>query len=191
MSSEQPDLIQIENGSLLVAEPFMLDPNFKRAVVLIVDYSPTEGSIGFILNRSTPLKLSELIEDIDDFDAPVFYGGPVAENTLHFLHNVGSLIEESVKIAPGVYWGGHFESLKFLINQKLIQLENIRFFMGYSGWDSQQLQQEIQEPSWFIDQIDPNYIFKSKPEHLWKEILEKKGDHYSAISQMDGDYIFN
>lgn len=74
MSSDQPDQIQIENGSLLVLEPFMLDPNFKRAVVfLIVDYSPTDGSIGFILNRSTPLKLSELIEDIDDFDAPVLW----------------------------------------------------------------------------------------------------------------------
>jgi len=181
----------IRSGQVLLSEPFMLDPNFKRSVVLVVDHTEDEGTVGFVLNKETDFELSELVEDIEDFPAKVFAGGPVATTTLHYLHNVGDLLEESVKVSNGIYWGGDFTSLKFLIDQKLILPENIRFFLGYSGWTSGQLKTELEERSWIISEMDPNYLFKNKIDQLWKDMLKEKGEHFGAISQIDGDYIFN
>ncbi|MBK9269968.1 MAG: YqgE/AlgH family protein [Saprospiraceae bacterium] len=182
---------EIKTGSVLLSDPFMLDPNFKRTVVLIVDHTIEDGTVGFVLNRSTGMKFSDFIEDIGDFDAPVFEGGPVSPNTLHYLHNVGELLEDSIKVCPGIYWGGDFDALKFLIEQKLILPDNIRFFMGYSGWSADQLQGEIAEKSWVLSQMDTNYLFKKYKLDLWKMMMNDKGEHWSAISQMDGDHIFN
>ncbi|MBK7233388.1 MAG: YqgE/AlgH family protein [Saprospiraceae bacterium] len=182
---------QITAGSVLLSEPFMLDPNFKRTAVLIVDHTIDEGTVGFVLNRNTGLKFSDFIEEIGDFDAPVYEGGPVSTNTLHYLHNVGELLEESILVCPGIYWGGDFESLKFLIEQKLVLPENIRFFMGYSGWSSHQLEEEIAEKSWVLAKMDTNYLFRKYKHDLWKLMMNDKGEHWTAISQMDGDHIFN
>lgn len=178
-------------GSVLLSVPFMMDPNFKRTVVLLVDHSEEDGTVGFVLNRETGMKFSDLVEEIEDFDAPVFEGGPVSMNTLHYLHNVGDLLEESIKVCPGVYWGGNFDALKFLIEQKLILPENIRFFLGYSGWSPKQLEEEIEEKSWVISNMDTNYLFRKYKFDLWKLMMNDKGEHFSALSQMDGDHIFN
>ncbi|MBL7792479.1 MAG: YqgE/AlgH family protein, partial [Saprospiraceae bacterium] len=128
---------EVKNGSLLIAEPFMLDPNFKRAAVLLCEHSP-EGSIGFILNKPLGMRIDELIEDFPEFDSEVFFGGPVQTDTIHYIHCVGDLLEESVKLTDGVYWGGDFEKLKFLISSQLILPQDIRFFLGYSGWSEGQ-----------------------------------------------------
>ena len=181
----------IKSGQVLLSEPFMLDPNFKRSVVLIVDHTEEDGTVGFVLNKETDFELSELVEDIEDFPSKVFAGGPVATTTLHYLHNVGDMLEESVKIANGIYWGGDFTALKFLIDQKLILPENIRFFLGYSGWTAGQLSTELDERSWIISEMDPNYLFNNKIDELWKSMLKDKGEHFEAISQIDEDYIFN
>lgn len=174
---------EIKNGIVLLAEPFMLDPNFRRAAVLLCEHSP-EGSLGFIMNRPTDRRIDELIEDFPEFDSTTFWGGPVQTNTIHYLHNVGSLLEDSIKIADGVFWGGDFEKLKFLINSGLVTPTNIRFFMGYAGWDEGQLIDEMATGSWVPADMHPNYIFKSKPEMLWQQVMYNKGDAYSVIAFM-------
>ncbi len=181
----------VASGKILLAEPFMLDPNFKRSAVLLCDHSKDEGSVGFILNKPLQTKINELIDEFPDFDSEVFFGGPVQMDTVHYLHNVGDLLEESIEVFRGVYWGGDFEKLKFLVAQDLIKPHQIRFFVGYSGWSEGQLDDEMNYGSWVLANMDANYLFKSEPETLWQLIMENKGNTYSVIAQMPDDLSWN
>ena len=185
----QSDMVQI--GQLLIAEPFMLDPNFRRAVVLLCEHSGDDGTIGFILNKPLKMKLNEIIEEFPEFEAEIYFGGPVATDTIHYLHNVGDLLDESVEIVKGVHWGGNFEKLKFLIESQLILPKNIKFFVGYSGWSTGQLTDELDYGSWVLGDMHPNYAFKSRSQLLWRQVLKNKGDSYSVISQIPDSLNLN
>ncbi len=174
---------EVSSGKVLLAEPFMLDPNFKRTAVLLCEHNQ-DGSIGFIMNRPLNMRIDELIDGFPEFDSEVFFGGPVQTDTIHYVHNVGDLLEESLKIADGVYWGGNFEKLKFLISSHLILPRNIRFFVGYSGWSEGQLRDEMVYGSWVLAEMDANYLFKLEPKKLWNEAMYNKGDAYTVIAQM-------
>ncbi|MBP8724463.1 MAG: YqgE/AlgH family protein [Saprospiraceae bacterium] len=178
-------------GKMLVAEPFMLDPNFKRTVVLVADYTREEGTVGFILNKPLEVRLPELTSDFGDFEVPVHYGGPVDNDSMYFIHDAGDLLEGSIQISRGVYWSGNYEKLRFLVEHKLILPHNIRFYIGYSGWSKGQLESEMMTQSWIVSELEPNFVFKSNPRMLWKEILEYKGMHYSALSKLEGDELMN
>ena len=180
----------IRSGHLLIAEPFMVDPHFKRSVILLCEHAQ-EGSLGFILNKSLDMKVDELIADFPNFDAIVYFGGPVQTDTIHYIHNLGDLLEDSQKIAKGVYWGGDFEKLKFLISTKMIEPHNIRFFVGYSGWSEGQLVEEMAYGSWMMDKMDANYLFRNQAKGLWRDVLENKGDTYSVIAQMPDGWSWN
>ena len=177
-------------GSILLAEPFLLDPNFKRSTVLLCEHS-SDGSVGFIMNKPLNMRVDELIEDFPEFDSEVLFGGPVQTDTIHYIHNVGNLLEDSVSIADGVFWGGDFEKLKFLISSELIKPNNIRFFVGYSGWSEGQLMDEMDLGSWITAPMFANYLFKSTPDDLWQLIMENKGDLYSVIAQMPDGMSLN
>ena len=181
----------ITKGKALIAEPFMFDSTFGRSVICICEHDAEDGTVGFVINKKTPYKISQLIEEINDFEAPTFFGGPVSPGTLHYLHNVGDLLDGSIQIKPGIFWGGHFEKLIFLINSELIKPSNIKFFLGYSGWEAGQLDEELIHGSWIVDDIDPNYIFKTKPRKLWSQILSNKGNTYSVIAQMPNSTRIN
>ena len=84
------DDIIIQTGKILLAEPFMMDANFRRAVILLCDHHE-EGSLGFILNKPLKMSVDELIADFPEFDAEVYFGGPVATDTIHYIHDKGSL----------------------------------------------------------------------------------------------------
>lgn len=174
----------IKKGSALVAQPFMADNNFNRTVLIICEHNNEDGTVGFVINRKSPFMIQELLEDFPEFEVEVYYGGPVAPETLHYIHNVGDLLEGSIEIKPGIFWGGDFEKLKFLIGSDLILPKNIKFFLGYSGWDPGQLEGEFVKGSWILDEMFPNYLFKSDSELLWKQILTNKGNTFSVIAQM-------
>ena len=168
----------------------MIDPNFKRAVLLLCEHHK-EGSVGFILNKAIDMKINELIADFPEFESEVYFGGPVQTDTIHYLHNLGDLLEDSQKIADGVYWGGDFEKLKFLISSKLVKPENIRFFVGYSGWSGGQLKEELKYGSWVAAEMHANYLFKQKQNDLWSEVMDNKGNAYSVIAQLPDSYSWN
>lgn len=182
---------EVTGGNLLLAEPFMLEASFKRGVVMVCEHIHEEGTIGFILNKPVDVHIDELIEDFPRFDAPVLYGGPVATNSLHFIHNVGELIEGSQEISRGVYWGGDYEKLKFLINTDLVKSHNIKFFVGYSGWSAGQLKEEMLMGSWITAPGDANYLFNSKPSKLWRQVMFNKGDHYTVLAGMPDPINWN
>lgn len=171
-------------GKILIAEPFMLDLHFKRSVVLLTDHHPDEGSIGFILNKSLKMSVNELITDFPEFEAKVYYGGPVATDTIHYIHNVGEILDDSREVSQGIFWGGDYDKLKFLIENGLVKPENIRFYIGYSGWSPGQLVEELKTGSWVMDFGHANYVFKSKDDILWGKALENKGSNYRVIGQI-------
>ena len=181
---------EVSSGQVLLAEPFMLDPNFKRSAVLLCEHNE-DGSVGFIMNKPLKMRIDELIDGFPEFDSEVFFGGPVQTDTIHYIHNVGDLVEDSVKVADGVYWGGDFEKLKFLIASNLVLPHNIRFFVGYSGWSEGQLNDEMGYGSWVLADMDANYLFKSEPKKLWTQVMYNKGDTYSVIAQMPETSNFN
>ncbi|MEE9439029.1 MAG: YqgE/AlgH family protein [Saprospiraceae bacterium] len=175
--------MRVKAGKILVAEPFMRDSPFKRTVILMTEHRP-DGSVGFILNRKIGMKVNDLLAEFPEFDAPVYYGGPVDTDTMHYIHNVGDLLENSNEIVKGVYWGGDFDKLKFLVSNGLVQPQNIKFFIGYSGWSEGQLQGEINEGTWIVEEMFANYAFKAKISKLWSLVLKNKGDAYGVIAQM-------
>lgn len=176
----------LNTGTLLVAEPFMMDPFFRRSTVMLCEHH-SEGSIGFIINKLLDIRIQELVTDFPEFDTLVYYGGPVKTDTLHFMHNLGDLLEDSLPICSGVYWGSNFNELVTLIEQGMITPDNIRFFVGYSGWEENQLEEEISTGSWIISDMDANYLFRILPDYLWKKSLQDLGSTYSVIAGMD-DY---
>lgn len=175
---------RLQKGSLLLAQPFMLDPNFKRAVVLITDHHPVEGTVGFVLNKKLKTRINDLIDDFPEIDAPVFVGGPVATETLHYIHDSGHIVDGSIEVMDGLYWGGDFEKLKFLIKSKLILARNVKFFLGYTGWSAGQLDDEMDSGSWMLADMDINYAFATKPHNLWKEVTKNKGGRYTVIAEL-------
>ena len=174
---------QVKSGDVLLSEPFMWDNNFKRAAILLCEHTQ-DGTLGFILNKPLNMRIDELIGDFPDCEAEVYFGGPVQTDTIHYVHNVGDLLEDSTKVVDGVYWGGSYSKLKFLIENGLIKPENIRFFVGYSGWSSGQLNEELETGSWIVTEMFANYLFRLDAQQLWSKMMYDKGNTFTVIAQM-------
>lgn len=173
---------ELTAGQLLIAEPFLTDPNFKRGVILLCDHQE-DGSFGFILNKPIDMNINDLISSFPPFKSEVYYGGPVQTDTIHYLHTKGDLLNNSIKVLHNVYWGGDFEQLKELVKMGKIGPKDIRFYVGYSGWSTGQLEMEQEVMSWMTADGHIDYVFSNNTE-LWKEVLEEQGGTYSIIAQM-------
>ncbi len=167
-------------GILLIADPFLKDPNFKRSVVFLCEHKD-EGSFGFVLNRTYEYSLDELISGVEDLKIPVYYGGPVQMDTIHFLHQYPGKIPGGFKVVDDVYWGGDFEIAMSLIRSGEIDINNIRFFIGYSGWSSGQLNDELKEKSWLTAQATRKLIFHKVTDEIWKDALRHLGGDYEMM----------
>ncbi len=179
---------ELTSGILLVAEPFLIEPNFKRGVILLCDHQE-DGSFGFILNKPIEMNINDLISNFPPFQSEVYYGGPVQTDTIHYLHTKGDILLNSVQVLPGVYWGGDFEQLKDLVLAEEIQSGDVRFFVGYSGWEAGQLEAEQKDFSWMTVDGDIDYVFGENTATLWKEVLEEQGGTYAIIAQMDLPFL--
>lgn len=179
-----------DTGSILVSDPFLIDPNFKRSVILLCEHQG-KGSVGFILNRPLNLNLKDAIPELEAFEAQLFYGGPVQTDTMHYVHNLGDKIPGSVEISEGVFWGGDFEQVKEMILSGEVEPNNFRFFLGYAGWDKTQLKDEIKEKSWVVKKLKYQNIFKDSPSDLWKSILKRMGGKYALLATYPEDPILN
>jgi putative transcriptional regulator len=178
-------------GSLLISEPFMVDENFKRSVVLLTEHN-LEGTVGYILNQKSNYTLKDIIPDCWDANFPVYLGGPVSPDTLHFIHQVPNKIPGGMQIGNQLFWGGDFESLKVQINNYNILENEIRFFIGYSGWSSSQLDDEISINNWIVsNQYQSDLIFNDADENLWKEAILKMGIKYAHIVNFPEDPKLN
>ncbi|MDE3740297.1 YqgE/AlgH family protein [Maribacter polysaccharolyticus] len=170
--------IKPNKGKLLIAEPSLTgDVSFNRSVVLLAEHND-EGSVGFILNKPLEYSINELVKEIT-VPLQVYNGGPVEQDNLYFIHKVPDLISNSIEISDGIYWGGDFETTVQLINDKIITNDDIRFFLGYSGWSSFQLDEELLSNSWIVvpNEYESGIIQKSSVA-FWKEKMMELGGNY-------------
>ena len=177
-------------GRLLIAEPFMEDPYFKRSVVLMCEHN-SDGTFGFILNRFVDMKLEDLLDGTPPFDSRVGIGGPVDASNLFYLHTLGDEIADSVKITEGLYMGGNFEQLKLMIMSGAIGAHEIRFFVGYSGWDKDQLISELIDEAWYITEINGLPLLDADADNLWSLALKSMGGPYANLVNFPVDPNLN
>jgi len=167
-----------KTGNILISEPLMNDFHFGRSVILLVDHGETEGSFGLIINKKLNVSVNHIVDDFADFEAPVFLGGPVADNQLFFIHSLGALIPDSEPIIDGLYWGGDASTLRTLISTGIANEDNTRFFLGYSGWDAGQLVSELVRNSWLVGDITAEQFFSIQPETMWQSFVDQLGSPY-------------
>lgn len=177
-------------GILLIADPFLKDPNFLRTVVLLCEHNE-QGSFGFVLNRQYENTLDELIPELEGHPLPVYYGGPVQTDSIHFIHRYPDEIPGGQEILKGVYWGGDFEALVNLIKEITIDPDKIRFYIGYSGWSEKQLQQEIDEKTWLTVEASRKLVFNTPYESAWKESIRHLGGDYEIMANFPIDPQLN
>lgn len=186
MISLKPD-----KGHLLIAEPSIIgDVSFTRSVILIAENNDN-GSIGFILNKPLDYTLNELIPEISS-DFRIFNGGPVEQDNLYFIHRVPELIQNSIEISNGIYWGGDFDIVLELLQENKLKASDIRFFLGYSGWSPNQLNEELSSNSWVIvKNTYENEIIEKGYDDFWKEKMIELGGDYLIWSNAPENPIHN
>lgn len=176
-------------GKILIAKPYLGDPNFERAVVMVCEHSE-EGAFGLVINQPTQHILPDFFADIS-VAVPVGIGGPVEPNTLHFLHTRGDLLDDAIELSPGLFWSGNFEQIKDYLNMGVIKSNEIRFYLGYSGWGDKQLDQEIDEDLWVITSAEKDWIFSTDPKDIWSAALRKLGGNYKIMANSPVDPRLN
>ena len=180
-----------KKGNLLIAEPTIIgDISFNRSIILLADHS-AEGSIGFILNKPLDYTIKDLVPEVQA-DFKIYNGGPVEQDNLYFIHKIPHLIPNSIEISLGIYWGGDFNNVAELIAKEIINENDIKFFLGYSGWDANQLENELKSNSWLItENIYKNSIIEKNYETFWKEKMLEFGDEYSIWSNAPENPNYN
>ncbi|WP_020596890.1 YqgE/AlgH family protein [Spirosoma panaciterrae] len=179
----------VKNGDLLIAEPFMGDTNFERSVVLVCEHNQA-GTFGLVLNQQTDIHLSDVIDDIH-VDLPLFVGGPVQQNTLHFIHRRPDLIDGSIRVLDGLYWSGDFEQIKQAVNIGTLTERDARFFIGYSGWSEGQLDAELAQKAWIVSRTNASFLFDTPTKEFWRGVLKRMGGEYKSIAHYPVDPRLN
>lgn len=174
----QTNNILPRKGRILIAEPFLPGTVFNRSVVLLVAHS-RKGSVGFILNKQIEFTVRDYLPDFPDFAAEVYIGGPVSTDNLYFIHSLGDMIPGSIKVLDDIYWGGDFDVLKQKIEMGLIDPGQVRFFVGYAGWDAGQLEEELKSNSWLVNDIEAHEVMRRLKMSSWKDFVLKLGKRYS------------
>ena len=170
--------LEPKTGNILISEPLMNDFHFGRSVILLVDHAETEGTFGVIINKTLNANVSRIVDEFPDFDAPVYLGGPVADNQLFFIHTLGDLIPDASPIIDGLYWGGDAETLKTLIATGIANEDNTRFYLGYAGWDAGQLVSELVCNSWLVGEITAEQFLEIPPKKMWQSFVNQQGESY-------------
>jgi putative transcriptional regulator len=172
-----------KKGSVLLSDPFMEDNYFSRSVIILCDYSK-EGAFGFVLTNYLDLDLMELDSSFPVKNAKISVGGPVDNEHIFYVHQFGNQVDESIQIMDELYFGGNYNQLQEKIHESEENQTKVRFFLGYSGWSSEQLIDELKENSWIVvNNINADEIIDTSKQDFWKYCMEKQGDRYKIISK--------
>lgn len=177
-------------GTILIAEPFLGDPNFERSVILLADHNE-DGSVGYVLNRPLEMNLEDLIPDFPEFQAKVFNGGPVQQDNLYFIHCRPDLFDSTIGVNDNLFWGGRFERLKEVVESGELKADEILFFLGYSGWGKHQLEEELADKSWFVVDAKNYDIFHANPVDMWRDVLTHFGGENQIWANSPSDPLMN
>ncbi|MCF6404046.1 YqgE/AlgH family protein [Chitinophaga filiformis] len=184
-------MVSLSPGMLLIADPFLKDQNFARTVVLLCEHQENKGSFGFVINKVFDQHLSDLVPEVLVNDIKIYYGGPVQIDTIHFIHQQPELINGGFEIQQGVYWGGEFDQVVSLINSGRLDLNKIKFFIGYSGWSGGQLENELNEKSWILSESNVPLVFEEKEQNIWPQALKNLGSNFAIMANFPIDPLLN
>ena len=173
----QSNTLNVATGNVLISEPFMNDFHFRRSVILIIDHNE-EGSLGVIFNKRLAIPFNEIVQGFPDFKADVYLGGPVETDRIFFIHTVGNMIPDSYKISEGLYWSGNINVLKSMIKMDLIKPHEVRFYVGYAGWDGGQLRNELKANTWLVGKFSSKQLLSTIPGKMWKNFVRQMGKRY-------------
>jgi putative transcriptional regulator len=175
-----------EKGNILISEPFLGDNYFRRSVIYLTENNQ-EGSLGFVLNKPIGVNINEVINDFPESDFTISIGGPVSNNTIHYIHTLGARVPDSVLVADGIFWGGDFDLIKELIANGEVKSHELRFFLGYAGWSPDQLDGEMQEHAWLVGKLPPRMIMQEVDPEIWKKTLASYNNKYRAWANFPED----
>ena len=177
-------------GKILLSSPNLLsDMIFYKSIILIVDETE-KGLTGFILNRKSDLYITKDIKSTKKVKIDLFFGGPVSNNHYYLLKSENDHFE-SIKIHKNLYWGNNLEYLFNQIEDGLIDKEDVVFFQGYSGWDNEQLDDEIENNSWIVLENGIENTFEYKESKSWNKIIKSLGKKYRIWSNSPDDISLN
>jgi putative transcriptional regulator len=174
-------------GWLLVSSPALMDPSFRRTVVLMTHHDE-DGAVGLVLSRPSELRIAEAVPELGDLpyvEEVVSVGGPVQPGAVVVLVELDPLEEDTEPIVGNVAYLPPDRAPDEL------PLLRARVFAGYSGWGPGQLEGELAEPSWIVVQAEPDDVFATDPDRLWRSVLERKGGTFSLIASMPYDPRMN
>ena len=169
-------------GALLISEPFLREEYFCHSVICLIDYKLGNSTMGIVMNKKTKYQLNDLIPDIySQFDIPIFCGGPLSNDRLYYIHSLGDIITDSKKILDGLYIGGDFNDIIEYINSGNEINGKIRFFIGYSGWDPGQLEDEIKNHVWAVTPSQCNLnLLHGDGDKYWHRYVKIMGEEYNG-----------
>ena len=172
----------MNKGKILVSNFTLLnDLEFNKSVIIIVK-DDDEATIGFILNKKSKYIISELNESCKGLDLPIYEGGPVAMDSLHFIHKNCKYFNDSIKINDDLYWGMNFKLAVELLKKDKINKNDIKFFLGYSGWEKNQLRGELDENSWLLSKNFKTKDILETSNVFWKKKINEFGEYYKIWS---------
>ncbi len=178
-----------QKGSILISEPYFDDDYFMNTVVLLVEHDD-EGSIGFILNKPIISDVGEVTGFLEGFGGKVQIGGPVNMKTIYYMHRLQQPVADSMHIKDGLYWGVNFTDISKLSKQGLLSENDIRFFVGYSGWEAGQLDLEIRNNYWLVSDIKVEEVL-ADPTTIWQKVLARHKSQYRAWANFPADPNLN
>lgn len=179
-------------GRILISSPFLMDYNFSRSVILLVQHSD-DGSMGIVINKGLiyNITLNDIFPDIKSkVKIPLFKGGPLARNSLFYIHKL-DFIHNAIPLGDGVFINGDFNDIMNYIDRDDYNPNNIKFFCGYASWQIGQLQREINENSWIVSSSNRELIFDDKPNDIWGISLDSLGGKYSIWAKYPKYPILN
>ena len=174
-----------EKGSLLIANPVLPDPNFSRTVILLCDHDE-QGSFGLVINRSTQLKAPDLFININilkSYNEKIYLGGPVSQSMVFFLCRSPSAAGKLDEVCSGVYLGSNLETLESLYASLENPEQDIRFYLGYSGWSGGQLAEEMEQNSWLVQRANEQFIFLDSESLIWPQAVNSLGEKYQYLTK--------
>ncbi len=172
-------------GIFLIASPSLRDPNFQQTVILLCEHGP-EGALGVVVNRPTQITITEVLPHVPVLEGQhhkVFAGGPVQQQHLLILYRTPQNRADSHHVFDSVYLGGNAKALENLLRDPS-SLDNLRAFIGYSGWAPGQLENEMQTGSWLTHPADPAIMFEADHRRLWGTILRSFGPDLPLSADM-------
>ena len=190
---KNPTIVNPQKGDLLIAEPLLDEPYFKRSVILLLDEDNNQGHIGLALNKITPVSLQDLFPDWKaGAEVPVYSGGPVEADRLFMLHTMGDRFDGSMEVSPGLYVGAKLDDIIDYINNNRYADGNIRFFLGYSGWSRGQLTSEILKNTWALNP-NPGHtdVLTGAEDLYWRREVRRLGEKYRSWLLVPSNPAFN